>query len=110
MAQIDFKYLILDCDEVVFESTAQAKISQKDLKETEKFVKEHNYSPEFVDIPGKVYEKCMDKAYEKASTEYPEINERYEELEVALEQYIPVCLIEQLSEEVKNKMLSDEPY
>ena len=110
MAQIDFKYLILDCDEVVFESTAQAKISQKDLKETEKFVKEHNYSPEFADIPGKVYEKCMDKAYEKASTEYPEINERYEEVEVALEQYIPVCLIEQLSEEVKNKMLSDEPY
>lgn len=110
MAQIDFKYLILDCDEVIFESTAQVKLTQKDLKETEKFIKEHNYSPEFVDIPGKVHEKCMEKAFEKATTEYPDINERYEELDIVLEQYIPIELIKLLSDEIKSKMLSDDPY
>ena len=110
MAQIEFKYLILDCDEVIFESTAQVKLTQKDLKDTETFIKEHNYSPEFVDIPGKVHEKCMDKAFQKAATEYPQIIDRYEELDVMLEQYIPICLIELLSNETKSRMVSEDPY
>ena len=110
MAQIEFKYFILDCDEVVFESTAQAKLTKKELKESETFIVEHNYSPEFVDIPGNVYQKCLEKAFEKAINEYSDINERYEELEVVLEQYLPVSLIMQLSDELKLKMLTDEPY
>ena len=110
MVQIDYKYLILDCDEVIFESTAQVKLTQKDIKETEKFIKEHNYSPEFVDIPGKVHEKCMEKAFQKAVTEYPQFSDRYEELDVILEQYIPICLINLLSDEVRSKMLSEDPY
>ena len=110
MAQIDYKYSILDCDEVIFESTAQVKLTQKDLKETETFIKEHNYSPEFVDIPGKVHDKCMEKAYQKAATEYPQIIDRYEELDVILEQYIPICLIKLLSDETKSRMLSEDPY
>ena len=110
MAQIEFKYLILDWDEVVFESTAQAKLTKKELKESETFIVEHNYSPEFVDIPGNVYQKCLEKAFEKAINEYSDINERYEELEVVLEQYLPVSLIMQLSDELKLEILRDDPY
>ena len=110
MTLIIFKYFILDCDEVIFESTAQVKLSQKDLNEIEKFIRDHNFSPEFVDIPGKIYDKCMEKAYEKASSEYPDINERYDELEIVLEQNIPISLIELLSEDIKKNLLANDPY
>ena len=52
----------------------------------------------------------MDKAFQKAATEYPQIIDRYEELDVILEQYIPICLIELLSDETKSRMLSEDPY
>ena len=110
MAQVRFNYFILDSDKVVFESTAQAKLTKKDLKETESFIVEHNNSPEFVDIPGKVYDKFMEKAFEKAMKEYPEVNERYDDLDVTLEQNIPVDLIMQMSDELKRKMLINDPY
>ena len=110
MTQIEFKYLILDGDEVVFESTAQAHLTKKEIKETEEFIVGHSYSPEFVDIPTRVHEKCMEKAFEKAMNEYPEIQERYEELEVTLEQYLPVNFIMLFSDELKLKMLTDDPY
>ena len=80
------------------------------MKDTEAFIVDHNYSPEFVDIPGVVYEKCLEKAFDKAMVEYPEISERYEELEVSLEENIPIALIMQLSEDVKNRMLQDDLY
>ena len=109
MIHINFKYFIVDCDEVMFESTAQAKLTQKDLKDTAKFIEEHNYSPDFVDIPGNVYDKCIEKAYEKASQEYPDINERLDELEVILEQNIPISLINLLDEHIRQNLLEQTP-
>ena len=110
MAKIEYNYFIYEGEEVVFGSTAQVNLTKKDLKETESFIKEHGFSAEFVDIPGKVFDKCMQKAFEKAYSEYPDLADRYEDLTVELEQFIPEELILQLSDDLKREMLSKDPY
>ena len=76
----------------------------------EDFLIAHNYSADFVDIPNAVYDKCCNSAYEKALSQYPLYASNYEELSLELEEYIPVSLIMQLSDEVKRIMLLDDPY
>lgn len=110
MATIELTYFIYQNEEQLHSATTQIKLTKKDLKETEDFIVEHNYSPETVDIPGRVFDKCANQAFEAALKAFPEIADLGEEVGIDLEQYIPVSLLMQLSEETRQKMLTKEPY
>ena len=113
MAKFEFTYYILKNGNRVFESTSQISLTKKDISELETFVIEHNYSPEFVDIPTRIYDKCFEKAYETASIEYPELLDSSNingGIDIDLEEFIPISFIKLLSESTQNVFLSQSPY
>ena len=110
MAKYEYTYVILKDYEEVYKSTSEVSLTKKDFREIEEFMKEHSYSCNFIDIPSRIYDKCLDYAYEKAYKEYPEISDIEGDYLVDLEEFIPECFIRQLSEETKRKVLPDAPY
>ena len=113
MAKYEFTYRIFKDNKKVFESTSQVSLTKKDISELEKFVIEHNYSPEFVDVPTKIFDKCLDKAYETAYKEYSELSDYSElngEINIDLEEFIPVSFINLLSEPTREIYFSQSPY
>ena len=110
MAKYEYTYVILKDYEEVYKSTSEVSLTKKDFREIEEFMKEHSYSCNFIDIPSRIYDKCLDYAYEKAYKEYPDISIPEDDYLVDLEEFIPECFIRQLSEETKRKVLPDHPY
>ena len=110
MAKFEYTYIVLKDEDEVFESTSQVSLTKKDIQEMEEFIKEHNYSYEFVDVPGKVYDKCFEKAFEKALREYPVVANEDEGYFLDLEEFVPKSFIDQMSEETQKILYSDYPY
>lgn len=105
----EFAYGVMDGDSLVFDSTAEVSLTKKDFAEMEEFVKEHNYSYEFVDVPGRIYDKCWGIAFEKALKEFPDFSYPENGYELALNEVIPESMLAQLSEETQEKVLDNVP-
>ena len=110
MAKYEYTYVVFKDEREVFKSTSQVSLTKKDFQEIENFIREHDFSPEFVDIPGRIYDKCFEKAFERALSEYPAIANIDNGYILDLEENIPESFILQLSEETKVQMLSEYPY
>lgn len=104
MAKYSFGYFILKEGEVCFESEAAVSLTKKDFAEMEQFIIDHDYSCEFMDIPGRIYDKCRNEVMERALREFPDCAHIDKNYEFALESYIPESFVEQLSEETANKI------
>lgn len=105
----EFAYGVMDGDSLVFDSTAEVSLTKKDFAEMEEFVKEHNYSYEFVDVPGRIYDKCWGIAFENALKEFPDFSYPENGYELALNEVIPESMLAQLSEETQEKILDNVP-
>ncbi len=104
MARFNIEYAILNEGNVEFSSTVDVSFTKKDIQEMEQFVVEHDYSPEFLDVTANVYDKCLDKAEEKAMKEYEPFADIESPLNLALPTYIPDCLIDAMNEETAAKV------
>ena len=110
MAKYSIPYFILDKDDnVVFESSVDVSFTKADIKELENFVCEHDYSPEFVDMPAHMYDKCTQKAFDLALREYEPFADPENELCLAFEPYIPESLWNELPDDVQEKMNNSIP-
>ena len=110
MAKYNIPYFIIDNDEnVVFDSSIDVSFTKADIKELEEFVVEHNYSPEFVDVPAHMYDKCLSKASDLALREYPQFADPDNNLSLVFEQYIPESLWDALPEDMQEEMNKNIP-
>jgi hypothetical protein len=109
MAKYEIYYFVVKDDVEEFQGTAEVSLTKKDIADIEEFVVNHNYSPEFVDVPSKVYDKCSNVAFEKALREYKKSANADEGYEVVLEEYIPTDIIGALSADTQRRVLENIP-
>jgi len=109
MAKYEFLYGCVKNQEVEFESTTSVSLTKKDFAEMEQFIIEHDYSPEFVDIPNNIYDKCLKQAIEVAISAFPPFAQPANGYEIGLSTYIPDSFIGMLSEDTQNKLYENMP-
>lgn len=110
MAKYEIPFGVIKDDDVYYESSVYVSFNKNDIAEFEQFVVEHNYSCEFVDVPGTMYDKCMDYAWERALHEYKDIATSELEYSVVLQEIIPESLLNVLSQETREKVMNNIPY
>lgn len=104
MQNIEFDYDVVRNGEVIFEGVAVAKLTEKNLKEVETFIRDEHYSGELVDIPGRVYDRFADAALTEANKDLKsELNDHLlENDEVYIQEVLPLDLVELLSEDTRS--------
>lgn len=105
MAQYEFDYAIFRGDDYLGEGTTTVSLTKKDIKALEDFIIEHEYSPEFVDIPSYIYDKCCRKAWDVAPRLCKELDiKETSDIDLYLCKYIPASFINVLEGEIINKL------
>lgn len=109
MAKYDIPFVVIKDDEIYHESSVDVSFTKKDIEALEQYIIEHDYSYEFVDVPGYIYDKCHGKAFEQALKEFKDL--AYPELgyEMSLCDNIPVSLLSAVSEETAEKVMENIP-
>lgn len=94
---------------VCYESSVDVSFTKSDIAELEQFIIDHNYSYEFVDVPGFMYDKCMAKAWDAAQTEFNELCNPELDYELVLQEAIPDSLLDVISRDVQKKVFDNMP-
>lgn len=112
MKNIEFDYLITKANGEQMECFTEAKLTDKNIKEVADFIaadKDHQ-TGELQDIPGHVYDRFMNAAYEDAiRTLKAKKDALTEDDSIDLQLYLPWMLIELLPDEVQD-LLPDELF
>lgn len=109
MAKYTIPFEILNDDVVCYQSFVEVSFNKDDIEEFEKFVIDHNYSYEFVDVPGRMYDKCFDEAWERAFMEFQDLEDSNLDYSLLLTEAIPESLLNALSNETREKVLRNMP-
>jgi hypothetical protein len=109
MAKYKFVYAVMKDGESVFDSEAEVSLTKKNFEEIENFIIEHQYSPEFVDIPAHIYDKIMNSVLEKALREFKPFANLENGYELGLQTYIPESILGMLSEDTQDKVYKNIP-
>lgn len=109
MAKYSIPFVVIKDDEIYHESSVDVSFTKKDIETLEQFIIDHNFSYEFVDVPGYIYDKCCNKAFELALKEFKDIT--YPDLgyEVSLCDIIPVSLLSAISVETFERVAENIP-
>lgn len=109
MAKYEIPFAVVKDDDICFESSVNVSFTKNDIVNLEQFIVDHNYSYEFVDVPGYIYDKCINHAYEKALCDFKDFI--YPELgyELVLYTSIPDSLLSALTQETREKVIENMP-
>ena len=105
MAKYEVAYAIFRDDVKLADNVIEISLTKKNIQELEEFVVEHDYSPEFVDMPAHIYDKCCEKAWDSVPKLCKSIGEEPTmDIELAFTGWIPTSMIDALSEETRDRV------
>lgn len=109
MAKYNIPFGIIKDDDLCYISSVDVSFNKHDIEELEQFIIDHDYSYEFVDIPGYMYDKCMDRAWDRALTEFKDLQQSELGYQMVLFEAIPWSLLDAISPESREKVMDNMP-